>query len=74
VLAAGYWHANFHAGNFEADNVNVSLDYLLSKRTDVFIVPVYEHVAGSGHAQTFMLGAASGGNQFAVEVGIRHDF
>ncbi|MCA8456820.1 porin [Burkholderia multivorans] len=73
-VAGGYWHANFPAGNFKADNVNVSLDYLLSKRTDVFIAPVYEHVSGSGHAQMFMLGAASGGNQFAVDAGIRHNF
>jgi outer membrane protein OmpU len=74
VLAGGYWHANFPAGGFKADNVNVSLDYLFSKRTDIFIAPVYEHVSGSGHAQMFMLGAASGGNQFAVDVGIRHTF
>ncbi|WP_233425774.1 porin [Paraburkholderia kururiensis] len=74
VLAAGYWHANFPAGDFRADNVNVSVDYLLSKRTDIFIAPVYEHVSGRGHAQMFMLGAASGGNQFAVDVGIVHNF
>ncbi|MBU9133412.1 porin [Burkholderia multivorans] len=74
MLAGGYWHANFPAGGFRADNVNVSLDYLLSKRTDVFIAPVYERVSGSGHAQMFMLGAASGGNQLAVDVGIRHNF
>ncbi|RKR31358.1 MULTISPECIES: porin [Paraburkholderia] len=74
VLGCGYWHANFAATQTRYDNVNVSADYFLSKRTDVFISPVYEHTSGRGLAQLFMLGSASGGNQFAVDVGIRHNF
>ena len=74
ILACGYWHANFGAAQTRYDNVNVSADYFLSKTTDVFISPVYEHTSGQGLAQLFMLGSASGGNQFAVDVGIRHNF
>ena len=74
VLGFGYWHANFRAAQTHYDNVNVSADYFLSKSTDVFISPVYEHMSGHGLAQLFQLGSASGGNQFAIDIGIRHNF
>ncbi|KWF94590.1 hypothetical protein WL94_10415 [Burkholderia cepacia] len=74
VLGFRYWHANFRAAQTHYDNVNVSADYFLSKSTDVFISPVYEHASGRGLAQLFQLGSASGGNQFAVDIGIRHNF
>ncbi|MBK1935197.1 MULTISPECIES: hypothetical protein [Burkholderia] len=74
ALAGGYGHTNYPAGNFATDNVKVSFDNLLSKRTDVFIALVFEHVLSSGYAPMFMLGAASGGNQLSVNVGILHNF
>jgi general bacterial porin, GBP family len=74
ILAAGYWHANLPSAQSKYDNASLSLDYLFSKRTDVYIAPVYAHASGRGLAQQFMLAAASGRNQFSVDIGLKHAF
>ncbi|WP_321810154.1 MULTISPECIES: hypothetical protein [unclassified Burkholderia] len=56
------------------DNINVSADFFRSKRTDMFISPVNEHTPDWGPAQLFQLGSTSDGDQFAVDIGIRHYF
>ncbi|NIE87360.1 MULTISPECIES: porin [unclassified Burkholderia] len=64
-----------------------ALDYALSKRTDVYLLAIYQHAAGSnvvngrsvpvqaeiGSSSSF-IGNAGANSQFATRVGIRHRF
>ncbi|WP_345817819.1 porin (plasmid) [Paraburkholderia sp. PREW-6R] len=69
--------AQYHQGALGAD-------YFLSKRTDVYVVGVYQHASGEtldatgdmipATADINGLSAASGQNQFTARVGIRHKF
>lgn len=56
--------------------VGLNLDYLLSKRTDVYIVGAYMKAAGSATqaAITFLPGPSSTQTQIAARVGLRHRF
>jgi hypothetical protein len=47
--------------------------YFLLRSPEVFIASVYEPISGCGLAQLFMLSSTTGGNQFAVDSGIRHN-
>jgi predicted porin len=55
-------------------------DYSLSKRTDVYLEGVYQHVHGApagsvlGDAMINTLSPSSTGTQVAVSVGLRHAF
>ncbi len=54
-------------------------DYLLSKRTDIYLEGVYQHVSGGGgnpafDAGVFNLTPASGNEQVVVALGMRHRF
>jgi predicted porin len=64
---------------------SVGLDYFLSKRTDVYVLGVYQHASGetanpAGTGVTTAVAAinnltpSSNSNQFAARVGIRHKF
>ncbi|HEY3597852.1 MAG TPA: porin [Paraburkholderia sp.] len=58
----------------------VQVDYSLSKRTDVYLEGVYQHVSGAqgipalGNASIFSLAASSNDRQGVIGAGIRHRF
>ena len=53
----------------------MTIDYLLSKRTDVYVSANYETAAGDGtRADLVTLGASSNDKQLALRVGMRHRF
>jgi GBP family porin len=79
----------FTDGKFESATANVSpkwnafmlqADYSLSRRTDVYLEGVYQHVTGAGgvaplgNASIYTLAASSNGKQAVVAAGIRHRF
>jgi len=70
--------ANFNGVSPKFNQVNVELDHLLSKRTDVYLQTIYQHVSGTGRsgitADIDGLTASSTNNQTAVTVGLRHRF
>lgn len=88
ALSAGlgytYMHLNDAAkGHF--NQVDLSLDYALSKRTDVYVLGIYQNAAGNnggtalqaqiGDATSFLNTSGSDSqSQFAARVGIRHKF
>ena len=70
--------AQYHQGS-------VGVDYFLSKRTDVYLIGVYQHALGETINQTGTqvvdatagingLTGSTSNNQFAARVGIRHKF
>jgi len=72
--AEGKWH-----------QVDASVDYALSKRTDVYLLGIYQHASGSNNgvdvqaqigSSTSYFGTSGVGsnNQVAVRVGMRHRF
>jgi general bacterial porin, GBP family len=55
--------------------VNLGTVYSLSKRTDLFLVGIYQRAAGDAeHAQIYSTTASSGKSQLALEAGIRLRF
>lgn len=54
----------------------IGTDYFLSKRTDLYLVGLYQHANNDapGGASMNGLGFSNGTNQFAVTSGIRHKF
>lgn len=56
--------------------VNLGVDYFLSKRTDTYLVGLWQHANDDapGGASLNGLGFANSTNQFAVTAGIRHKF
>lgn len=72
-----YMKGNAQLGNNKAHQFGLTLDYALSKSTDVYGNVVYQLASGNDDAQAWIAGlpgAASGSNQTAVRVGIRHSF
>jgi len=69
-------------GNVDATNqqpryhqFNLVLDYFLSKRTDVYLMGVYQRAAGDApFARIYPVAASSGTNQYLARVAIRHKF
>ncbi|MBU9563805.1 porin [Burkholderia multivorans] len=69
--------AKYHQGS-------LGVDYFLSKRTDVYVIGVYQHASGNtldangnvvqAHASINGLDPSSTSNQVAARVGIRHKF
>ena len=54
---------------------NVIADYFLSKRTDTYVMAVYQHAAGAAtQAQITGFNASSGRNQLGIRAGLRHTF
>jgi predicted porin len=77
--------------NFEGKwhQVNGMVDYALSKRTDVYVLAIYQKASGSntvagrdvpvqaeiGSSSSFIGNSGAGANnQFAARVGLRHKF
>lgn len=57
--------------------VNAVADYRLSKRTDVYVMGVWQHASGGAKAdiyQGFLTGQSTTANQVLARVGIRHKF
>ncbi|MDM8357879.1 porin [Pandoraea communis] len=56
--------------------VNLGVDYFLSKRTDTYLVGLWQHANNDapGGASLSGLGFSNSTNQFAVTAGIRHKF
>ncbi|VVE21275.1 porin [Pandoraea communis] len=56
--------------------VNLGVDYFLSKRTDTYLVGLWQHANDDapGGASLSGLGFSQSSNQFAVTAGIRHKF
>ncbi|HTI16871.1 MAG TPA: porin [Trinickia sp.] len=61
------------------NQVTVQADYLLSRSTDIYLMGVYQHVAGGNGNQAFNAGVynmtqSSGNTQVVAAVGMRHRF
>jgi GBP family porin len=60
------------------NQINLRTDYSLSKRTDVYLEGVYQHVSGAGNsgitADITGLTASSGNSQLAATIGLRTRF
>jgi predicted porin len=78
ALAYEYMKGNAVLQNNKAHQVNLTLDYALSKSTDVYVSAAYQRASGdSDTATAFILdtaGASSNGNQTALRFGLRHFF
>ena len=87
TAGAGYTYMAFNgSGNGHWHQVDLSADYALSKRTDVYVLGIYQRAAGhnssNGDLQaqigsaTSYFGTSGTGedNQLAFRVGIRHKF
>ncbi|WP_081081482.1 porin [Burkholderia stagnalis] len=58
----------YHQGNLTAD-------YFLSKRTDVYVQSIFQHATGdTAHADVISMPGSSGRNQLLLRVGMRHKF
>ncbi|PSB92406.1 porin [Candidatus Pandoraea novymonadis] len=53
---------------------NLGLDYFLSKRTDMYLVGMYQKSIGDCFAEVYNLGPADVKDQIGVTAGIRHKF
>ena len=55
--------------------INLGVDYFLSKRTDIFLVGMYQRAAGdAAFAQIYSNGRSSSRHQATLVAGIRHKF
>ncbi|WP_186137434.1 porin [Burkholderia gladioli] len=61
-----------------AHQLNLTLDYALSKRSDVYVSAAYQHAGGDSNTARawilFTAGPSSSGNQVIARVGMRHFF
>lgn len=85
-LSAAYTYTDgrlsgtFGSGDPKWHQVSLLSDYMLSKRTDIYLEGVYQHAsgdlgdAGSNVAAINSLSPSSSANQVAVTVGMRHRF
>ncbi|MFM0151838.1 porin [Paraburkholderia sediminicola] len=68
------------AGGVTYNQLNLGVDYLLSKRTDIYAVVFGQHASGKdstgkdARAAIYGLTASSTGTQIAATVGLRHKF
>ena len=73
-----YTRSNFGGGvNPNYNQVSLYADYALSKRTDLFLLGIYQHVSSNGEVTAFinaLAGASSTQSQVAATAGIRHRF
>jgi predicted porin len=60
---APHWH-----------QVNIGADYFLTKRTDVYVVGLYQNASVGAHAQIYTTSPSSTRNQSVVVVGMRTKF
>ncbi|MBN3857059.1 porin [Paraburkholderia sp. Ac-20340] len=73
IAAADYGYSVGLGGRWHV--YNAMLDYLLSKRTTVYVSADFAHVTGAGQvAQLLYASPSSSANQLALRVGISHRF
>jgi len=72
-----YTHGNVDATDSQPryHQFNLVLDYFLSKRTDVYLMGVYQRAVGDAQfARIYPVAASSSVNQYLARVAIRHKF
>jgi general bacterial porin, GBP family len=79
VFAAGYIYTSGRYGGIDANphwnGAQISLDYSLSKRTDVYLFDTFQRKSGAyAVADVYLLAPSTSGNQNVVVAGIRHKF
>lgn len=81
VLGAAYdYTKGYGLGDAKYHQAMLGADYLLSKRTDLYVDGVYQHASGTDStnrpavANINLLSPSSTSNQIAAVVGIRHKF
>lgn len=88
ALTAGLGYTYMHLGDEATGHFNqfdLSLDYALSKRTDVYVLGIYQNAAGKNGTTALQAQIGDSGSffgtsgsdsqsQFAARVGIRHKF
>jgi len=72
LLAGGYVYSKMSP--YQWNEFNAVLDYLLSKRTDVYLSANYSKANGGARAVLVTLPISGNDRQLAVRVGIRHKF
>ena len=73
MVGGGYQYSVGMGGRWHV--YNASAHYSLSKRTLVYLDGEYQHVTGAGQKAALLFsGPASGNNQAAVTIGMRHSF
>ncbi|CAD6547726.1 porin [Paraburkholderia sabiae] len=72
IVAGGYGYSRMSPYNW--NEFNAVLDYLLSKRTDVYVSANYQKANGGARAVLVTLPASGNDKQLALRVGIRHKF
>lgn len=73
ILTAGEYQPQSSSPKWH--QVNLGLDYFLSKRTDLFLVWTYQKAAGDARfAQIYTLSPSSNKTQMAAVLGMRHRF
>jgi len=75
-LAAGAAYTYTTLSNeLHFSQVTLQLDYLLSKRTDVYLLAVDQHATGADAVATInTIANSSSKNQTLVRLGLRHTF
>lgn len=77
VAAYQFMKGNAQLNDNKASQFNLTLDYSLSKRTDLYTSVTYQRASGNGagaQAQIVLFGPSDGANQAAFRVGMRHFF
>ncbi|MFL9867228.1 porin [Paraburkholderia fungorum] len=72
VLAGGYGYSKM--SSYQWNEFNAVLDYLLSKRTDVYVSANYDKANGGARATLVTLPISGNDKQLALRIGMRHKF
>ena len=73
IYGIGYGLTTLGANHYH--QLNLTFDYLLSKRTDVYVQSIIMHATGdTATAAVISIPASSNGNQVLLRVGMRHKF
>jgi len=72
IVEGGYGFNKF--ASYRWNEFNAVLDYLLSKRTDVYVTANYDKATGGARAGLVTLPISSNDKQLALRIGMRHKF
>lgn len=72
LLAGGYGYSKM--SSYKWNEFNVVLDYLLSKRTDVYVSANYDKANGGARGELVTLPISGNDKQLALRLGMRHKF
>lgn len=71
IFTTGQYHPQDNSPKWH--QVNAGVDYLLSKRTDLFLVGIYQKAAGDArYAQIYTLSPSATKTQVSAVIGLRH--